>query len=202
MSDKRRAVTYVARGEIAFLLLIAICVALHPGFVLKRNEGGMSNYGLHIKTAVPYTLALLALTVSSRRAARLYTDHDKRSRRLRSLLFTYSAVVFSVLLSTYFYSQNIELKDLHFALGTALIVLVGVGSIWLYRQFRPSIGVRLLLIVQLIGDLLTLLSATGTLRALFVAEMLSNIGFAVLLIRTGWRVAVEDSRSVSYESTS
>jgi hypothetical protein len=47
------AVTYVVRGEFAFLLFTGVCVALHPGIVLKWNEGGMSNYGLHLKTAVP-----------------------------------------------------------------------------------------------------------------------------------------------------
>ena len=34
----------------------------------------MSNYGLHIKTAVPYTLALALLAIYSLRAAMVYTN--------------------------------------------------------------------------------------------------------------------------------
>ncbi|MGB7104184.1 MAG: hypothetical protein WBD82_06270, partial [Acidimicrobiales bacterium] len=196
-SSKRRAVMCVARGEGAFLFFVGVCVAIHPGFVLKRNEGGMSNYGLHIKTAVPYTIALALLALYSLRAALLYSDGDTRTRRLRRLLLAYSAVVLSVMLSTYVYSLNLVLKDLHFALGTALIVLVGVGSLWMYRQWPPSMGIRVLLLFQLCGDLLALLSATGTVRALFVAEILSNVGFAALLIRTGRRIAAEDPRATS-----
>jgi hypothetical protein len=48
----------VALGQVGFAFFLAICVAIHPGLVLKVNEGGMSNYGVHAKTAIPYTLAL------------------------------------------------------------------------------------------------------------------------------------------------
>jgi hypothetical protein len=196
-SDAWRAVRYIVVGELGFLFFTAVCVALHPGFVLKRNEGGMSNYGLHIKTAVPYTLALGLLALYSRRAAKLYSGGDARTRRLRSLLLTYSTIVFAVLLSTYFYSLNLALKDLHFALGTALIVVVGVGSLWLFRLWRPTVGSGFVLFVQLVGDALALLSALGTVRALFLSELLSNIGFAVLVIRTARKVALEEHQPSS-----
>ena len=71
------------RGEVLFLFFTAVSVALHPGFVLQRDEGGMSNYGLHVKTAVPYTLALALLVLYSARAASLYGGGDGRLRRLR-----------------------------------------------------------------------------------------------------------------------
>jgi hypothetical protein len=188
-------------GEVAFLFFTAVSVALHPGFVLKRNEGGMSNYGLHVKTAFFYTLALGLLALYSHRAALLYGGGDTRSRRLRLLLLSYSTIVFFVLLSTYFYSLNSVLKNIHFTLGTALIVTVGVGSLWMYRQWPPSTVVRLLLFVQLVGDLLALMSAMGTLRVLFLAEMLSNIGFAAILIRSCRRLALEDHPATSPTET-
>ena len=187
-----RAVIYVVRGEVLFLFFTAVSVALHPGFVLQRDEGGMSNYGLHVKTAVPYTLALALLVLYSARAASLYEGGDGRLRRLRQLILSYSAVVFSILLSTYFYSLNEALKDLHFSLGTALIVVVGVGSIWMYRLWSPTLETRSLLAAQLTGDVLALLTVVGTLHLLFLTEILSNVAFAALLIRTCRRVAIED----------
>ena len=197
LPSRWRALRNVVTGEIAFLFFTAVSVALHPGFVLKRNEGGMSNYGLHIKTALFYTLALGLLALYSHRAALLYKDGDTRSSRLRLLLISYSSIVFLVLMSTYFYSMNVVLKNVHFTIGTALIVTVGVGSLWMYRQWPPSMVVRLLLFVQLAGDFLALMSAIGALRVLFLAEMLSNIGFAALLVRTCRRVAAEDQRDAA-----
>jgi hypothetical protein len=187
-------------GELAFLFFTAVSVALHPGFVLKSDEGGMSNYGLHIKTAGTYTLALGLLALFSLRAAKLYADGDTTSRRLSWLLRAYSAVVLSVMLSTYFYSLTTTLKDLHFAFGTLLVVLVGVASLWMYQLWSPSTSIRLLLLVQLTGDLLALLTVVGTLHVLFLAEISSNVGFAAILIRSGRRLVAEDDQVLSASS--
>jgi hypothetical protein len=191
-SARQRALSDVVRAEILFLFFIAVCVAIHPGYVLKRNEGGMSNYGLHIETAIPYTIALVVLALYSRRAALSYRDDNRRTRGLRQILLAYCAILLAVLLSTYFYSMNIALRDVHFALGTALIVLVGFASLWMYRQWTPSLGVTALLMVQLFGDVLALGTVVGALHVLFLSEMVSNLGFASLLIRTCRRLAIED----------
>jgi hypothetical protein len=198
LSERACAASYVVRAEITFLFFTALSVALHPGFVLKRNEGGMSDYGSHIKTAVPYTLALLFLALYSHRAALLYRGGDQRSKGLRTLLLAYSAVVFSVLLSTYVYSLNSVLKDLHFAFGTALIVVVGVGSLWMYRQWPPSTGVGVLLFIQLVADVLSLLTVVGMLHVLFLSEILANVAFAAILIRSTRRLAAEEKSSSTH----
>jgi hypothetical protein len=196
LSDQWRAVSDVVRGEVSFLFFTAVSVALHPGFVLKRNEGGMSNYGVHIKTAVFYTLALLCLSLYSRRAALLYRGGDSRTKGLRTLLLAYSAVIFLVLLSTYAYTLNPVLKDIHFALGTSLIVVVGVGSLWMYRLWTPSVGVGVLLFIQIVGDVLSLLTVVGMLHVLFLSEILANVSFAAILIRSCRRVALESRSDV------
>jgi hypothetical protein len=193
LTSKNSAVTYMVRGELLFLFFIAVSVALHPGFVLKSDEGGMSNYGLHVKTAVTYTLAIGLLALYNRHAASFFDGHDRRSRVLRFLLRAYCAVLLSVLLSTYFYSLNVGLKDLHFALGTLLIVVVGFGSLWMYQLWRVSMTVTVLLIIQLTGDTLALLTVFVSVHVLFLAEMLSNVGFACLLIRTGRRLETRSS---------
>jgi hypothetical protein len=193
VSEHRRALNYVIAGEVSYLLFAAVCVALHPGFVLKWNEGGISNYGLHEKTALFYTLALGLLALYNHRAAQYYDDEGQRSRRLRTLLDTYAAVVTAVLLSTYFYSRNSMLKELHFGLGTVLIVVVAIGSLRMYRLWPPTLGVRALLFVQLFGDVIALATALGAVHLLFLAEMVSNIGFASLLIRTAYRYDREES---------
>ncbi len=196
-----RAVTYIVCGELAFLFFTGVSVALHPGFVLKWNEGGMSDYGLHLKTAVPYTLALALLVLFSRRAALLYADGDRRSRRLSLLLQLYCTILLSVLLSSYVYSLNVVLKYVHYVLGTSLIVLVTVASVWLFELWPRSTWNQLLLFVQLSGDVLALLTGLGVVHFLFAAEILANVGFEALLIRTGRRVAVESHQFASSYNT-
>lgn len=191
-SDHRRAFTYVVVGELAFLVFTAVSIAMHPGFVLKGDEGGLSNYGVHITTAVPYTLALALLAFYNRRAALHCAVEDQRSRRLRVLLTSYCSVVLLVLLSTYVYTLNGVLKNVHFGLGTVLILVVFVGSLWMYRLWPPTPAARLFLLMQVSGDVLTLATAVGALHLLFLAEMLSNIGFASLLVRTCRRIAAEE----------
>lgn len=188
-----RAYTYVLRGEIAFLLFTAISIALHPSFVLKGDEGGLSNYGVHAKTVIPYTLALALLALYNQRAASHLSADDRRSRGIRVVLLSYCTIVSLVLLSTYAYTLNDVLKDLHFGLGTILIIVVCAGSIWMYRLEPPTAFVTLSLVVQLTGDALTLATVFGVLHMLFLAEMLSNIGFAALLVRTVRRLALEQS---------
>jgi hypothetical protein len=195
-SKQQRAVAYVVRGELAFLFFVGVCVALHPGFVLKGNEGGMSNYGLHLKTAVPYTFALAALALYTRRAA-LLCAQDDRSRRLRLVLTSYSLIVLLILLSSYVYSLDIELKDIHYALGAVLLVLVCAASLWMIRLWSPSKWPVLLLLVQLSGVALALLTALGDLHVLFLSEILSNVGFAGLLIQTSRRFLADGHQAQS-----
>jgi hypothetical protein len=180
----RQATVDIVRGEVAFLFFTAVSVALHPGFVLKGDEGGMSNYGLHAKTAVPYTLALFLLALFSRRAALACDSEVKRARRLRVVLNSYSSILVLVLLSSYVYSLNDVLQVAHYAFSTVLIVLVGGASLWMFRLRSPSAPDWLFLVVQLSGDVVALVTALGGAHLLFLAEILANVGFASLLIRT------------------
>ena len=91
-------------GEVAFLLFMGVSVALHPGYVLARHEGGISEYGVHLKTAVLYTLAWALLAGGNMRAARACGGRGDRSEKVRKLLLFYSAASFLVLISSYFYS--------------------------------------------------------------------------------------------------
>ena len=183
LPGRRAALSYVVVGEVAFLFFLGICVALHPGFVLKRDEGGMSNYGLHIKTAIPYTLALASLSLCSICSARSYSGYGS-TRIVRKITLAYGIIVGAVLLSTYDYSANVVLTDIHFGLGAVLVGVTGVSSLWLSTQSRASVWVVVFLVVQIFGDVSALLAATGVLHILFAAEMATNVGFSALLIRT------------------
>jgi hypothetical protein len=190
-SPKTRAVTYIVWGQILFVLFIGVCIALHPGIVLKSNEGGVSNYGIHVKTALPYTLALGLLALYSRRAAVLYSKSDPLTRRLRRVLTAYSVIVIVMQFSTYVYSLNHILRDIHISFGTVLITFEAFAAMWMFGRIR-KVWDGVFLVIQLAGALLALVTIVGVLHVLFLAEELANTGFACLLIHTAQRVALDD----------
>jgi hypothetical protein len=193
--DDNRGARLVERGQICFALFIAICVALHPGFVLKWNEGGMSDYGSHIETALPYTLALLGLAEFSRRAASLYRQDDRTTRRLRRVLYAYSAIVLIMLVSTYVYTLNFALRDFHFGFGTVLILFEVASSVWMFSLYRRFVWDGIFLGMQIAGSVLCLVTIVGVLHVLFFAEMLTAAGFAGLIVHTSRCVSSEVAMS-------
>lgn len=182
--DERQDARLVERGQICFGVFIVVCVALHPGFVLKWNEGGISDYGAHLETALPYTLALLGLAEFSRRAASFYRRNDPNTRRLRRVLYAYSAIVLAMLVSTYVYTLNRDLRDLHFGLGTVLILFEAASSLWMFQLFRRFVWDGAFLSMNIVGSALCVATIVGELHVLFLAEMLTGAGFAGLLIHT------------------
>jgi hypothetical protein len=171
----------VAWGQIGFAVFIGVCVVLHPGFVLKANEGGISDYGVHAKTLAPYTLALGLPGVLTYLAARRLPVVSPDARRLRAVLFAYAALITLTLLSTYPYTLNRTLADVHIAVGAVVTVFESGTSLWMYRAVRRY---AMVLVAQLVGLVLGGLTIIGVLHVLFTSEVISGVAFAYLLVRT------------------
>jgi hypothetical protein len=178
-----RMLRWVVFGEVAFLFFMGAGVALHPGYVLARHEGGISEYGVHIKTAVLYTLAWAMLAGGNMRAARMCGGHGVRSEKVRKLLLFYSAASLLVLISTYFYSLDAVLSYIHYGFAAVLVVFMSTLAYWLYRQLTDVPWARAVLWVQLLGSISTLLSIVGAFHVLFCGETISNVGCAILLAK-------------------
>src|SRR5580658_2597255 len=152
---------------------MGVGVALHPGYVLARREGGISEYGVHIKTAVLYTLGWVVLAGGNMRAARACGGRGVRSEKVRKLLLFYSGASLLVLISTYFYSLDAVLKYIHYGFGAILVVFMSTAAYWLSRQLTDVPWARAVLWVQVLGSIAALLSIVGTLHVLFFAESIS-----------------------------
>ncbi|MGC2486318.1 MAG: hypothetical protein WA359_08755 [Acidimicrobiales bacterium] len=184
-TEEKRAASFVVYGQVCFLVFIAICIAVRPGFVLKLNEGGISNYGPHIETGIIYTLALVGLAEFSRRAATLYRrDLDPNAQRFRRVLYFYCVFVIAMLLTSYVYTINHTLRDLHFAFGTVLILFEAGSSWWMFRLFRRFVWDGVYLLFQLGGSIVCLVTIVGAIHVLFVGEMVTFIGFSGLIMHT------------------
>jgi hypothetical protein len=178
-----RLLRWVVFGEVAFLFFMGASVALHPGYVLARHEGGISEYGVHIKTAILYTLAWTVLAGGNMRAARACGGCGVRSEKVRKLLLFYSATSLLVLVSTYFYSLDAVLSYVHYGFAAVLVVFMSVAAYWAYRQLTAVPWARAALWVQLLGSMSALVSIVGPLHILFCAETISNVGCAILLAK-------------------
>jgi hypothetical protein len=177
----RRVVHLVTTGQVTFALFIAFCVALSPHYVLGRNEGGISNFGVHAKTVVPYSIALLTPALLSFGASRLGVRANPRRRQLRCVLVNYSALLLLTLLTTYTYKINTALKDIHVGVGAIITVFEMGASLWMYRELRAMVAV---LLVEFVGFVLATLTIFGALHLLFVTQMMVGVAFAVFLIQT------------------
>jgi hypothetical protein len=172
---------FVALGQSGFAGGVAIAVALHPGFVLKANEGGISDYGVHLKTAIPYDLALACAALGAYLAATHARDSLHLLRGLRIVLRTYAILVAATLVSTFGYTLDQTQRDLHVGVGAVLSVFEVLASLWMYGERR---GDQWLLLVQLAGFALGALTIVGLIHLLFVSEIVTGLTFALLLYRT------------------
>ena len=185
-SPRRRVVRDVTWGQIGFGTFLIVCVALHPGLVLKANEGGMSNYGVHLKTVIPYTLALLCPAVLTYQAAGAMRPAGRTARDFRWLLRLYSGLIALTLASTYGYTLDRPQKIVHIAIGVAITVFESGASLWMYRVLKRLRGV---LAVQLAGLALAALTFFGALHLLFLTQVVCGGAYAVLLVVTCREVA-------------
>lgn len=182
LPSRSRVTLSIALGQIGFAVFLAVCVALHPGFVLKSDEGGMSNYGVHLKTAVPYTLSLgLPAFFSFRAAGALKREHDALPQ-FQGLLRVYGLLALLTLLSTYSYSLNTGLRDIHIVIGSALTVFLMAASTWIFVMLRTVRWFGALWALELVGFVLAALTIVGALHLLFVSEVLCAGAYSVFLI--------------------
>jgi hypothetical protein len=141
----------------------------------------MSNFGVHMKTVIPYTVALCFASLLSFRASQSLHTNTKQARQLKNLLRCYSALILLTLFSTYGYTLNTPLKVIHFTCGVVILAFESVASLWMYRVLH-SMG--FVVIVQYIGLILAALTWSGELHVLFLTEVITGVAFAVLLVRT------------------
>jgi heme/copper-type cytochrome/quinol oxidase subunit 4 len=176
-----RAATFVGIGQWGFAFGVALCVVVHPGFVLKANEGGVSDYGVHLMTVVPYYLALAVAAGGAYLAATHARDSTSMPARLRALLLGYAVLLVLTLVSTIGYTLDKPQRDVHVGVGIALTVFEVVASLWMYRERRGDLG---LVVMQLAGVIVAALTIVGLIHLLFVTEIVTGASFAVLLFRT------------------
>jgi hypothetical protein len=177
---KQRATAAVLTGQLLLALFTLICVALHPGFVLKRNEGGFSNYGVHIVTFLPYSLAFISAGFGALFGSQYLHEGLPEVHTFRRLLVAYGILSFLVLASTYGYQLNHTLKQTHVIAGIAMMVFQFIVSAWIsvkHHVFKWALA------VQVIGLVIAALTLFVVVHLLFMSQVLCGVSFGILLVK-------------------
>jgi len=103
-------------------------------------------------------------------------------------LRTYGWLLLLTLLSTYVYSLDTALRDLHIVIGAALAIFQVAASVVDVSPHGRDQMDGILLGMELLGFLLAVFTIVGVLHVLFLSQVLTSGAFALLLIRSAMKV--------------
>lgn len=179
----RNAVQSIVFSQVSLLGFLLLCLLLIPHFLLESNEGGVSNYGIHAKTFIPYTLAFGLCGLLTLRAAWLLPHNRPHYRPLRLSLIIVGILFLLVLFTTYPYKVNSIFDNLHLDASTALILFETALSLWWSIRLVRDLPNFIASAAQLVGFVLALLTRFNVIHWLFVAELVLSTAFAVIIVR-------------------
>ena len=168
-------------SQVAFLVLVGICVAILPHFLFAGNEGGMSNYGVHTTTVAFYTLAFVLSAALLLCAAR-ELPATKDYRPIKTIFAVTACSLLLVLVTTYPYQHNNTFGNIHTAANILTFCFEMLAGGWIALVFHRSLASILLLLLQLAAFVLLILTFIGTIHLLFVAQILTLVAFGLLLV--------------------
>ncbi len=183
------AARYLIYSQLSLLLFLSICTVLMPGFLFSHNEGGMSNYGIHALTVVPYTLAFLLCSICIVRAASLLPLTSRYSHNFRYGLYAAACLFFLVLVTTYPYKTDNLFANLHIAVTVTIFWFQTALAFWMtWRVLKDTLSISIFAI-ELVGFGLAFFTFINSLHVLFIAQIITGAAFGTLLVRTAQRLA-------------
>lgn len=173
---------WVTSGQCVFLALLGVCVAIKPGFVIKRDEAGLSNYGVHAVTVAPYTLAFVGCVVGSLIAS-CHVSNSVSHRWMVWSLRGYAALMGAVLVTSYVYTLSNNLRIVHVTIGSITLTLLTGWSVWIYQQNTYSPVDVVAIATTIVGYLIAAITIAGAWHLLFAGQVANSVGFTVILVR-------------------
>lgn len=178
------ATRWAIRSQLVLLAAIVVCTALMPRFLFSTNMGGVSNYGVHLRTVVPYSLGVVGeVACLLRVAALLRAEHAAgTARTLRTVLLVTCGAIMLNLITTYPYKLNEMWATVHSWSGIALAAVELGGAAVLVRLTTDRTA-QVAFTLVVLGFALLALTYVGVLFILFVAESLTAAGSGLLIVR-------------------
>lgn len=178
-----KAIQHLILSQVSFFIFISLCILLIPSFLFASNEGGISNYGVHYLTVIPFSIAFFLSGFFVFRAAQCIPKSSNRLKQLGYILYTLAVLSLLVLLSTYPYKVNKSFTRLHLLIGLIVFFFESITAIWLSLRLQKNLWNIVLLTIQALGFILGVLTLMGTVRLLFIVQLVTTFSFGFLLIR-------------------
>ena len=180
---------YLLLSQCSLFLFLGICVAIVPHVLLARDEGGVSNYGVFGKTVAPFTIAFIVCGVFLLVAAHVAPRTPAVLERFRRALGILGLLFLLLLVTTYPYTLNSTLRDIHVGVGSILFCFEMAMGIWMTVVLQRDRITLVLLLLQSIGFLLAFVTLIGVLHILFISQILASLAFGILLVRIAFRLS-------------
>jgi len=171
----------VLRAQVALFVALVICTAAMPRFLFSTDMGGVSNYGTHATTVVPYTAGYAAAVWLLWRAAATMGGLPGAGGVVAATRVSCCCMAAN-LATTFAYRTGAMWATVHSWTAIALAVAEFVGGVVLLRA-APRRDWRVAgTALVVLGFACLVLTYAGRLHVLFVAEVATAAGFGVALI--------------------
>lgn len=187
---------YIWLSQASLLGLLLICSLIIPS--VEISNGGVSNFGNHVSTVIPYTLSFSLCSMFLILAAVRLISINRNLKIFAAILLLLSLGYILVLISTFPRDISWTYSVIHDDLGIALFAYEFLMGVWLVVK-RKTNKVLWAFLIQFAGSLIALLTVLKFFHFLFVGQAIGGIGFGLTLI-TGLPEVIEpymsDSRSL------
>ncbi len=174
-----RATHYVTYSQACFFITIAVCIVLMPG--AAAHHDGLSDFGIHERTVVPYVAGLLLTGYFMIKAAHALPQNTRTLKFLTEALFALAVLVVGVSLTPY--SVDALFDWAHIGASSVLFLDELVLAVWLvFAHVRGRLNFALLA-AQLAAALVAFYSELGVLDRMLTGEIATQVAFGILLIR-------------------
>lgn len=176
----RRVTNDLACGQAFLYAGVLLCVLMRPGG-LGANSG-ISYFGVHRDTVIPYTIALVGCAMLTCRGLRAAAAASPAPKLLRGSANALAAVSFGIALTPYSVSGLFDW--LHTIFGAVLFILQLTLAVQFLRWTDGDLLTALLLVAQCVGAVIAAIFVLPKEGFLIHGEVAFQIAFGALMIRT------------------
>ena len=170
---------YLWLSQILLFSLLIVCCLIIPSVVIRN--GGVSNFGNHLSTIVPYILGFSLSIIFLCIAAYTLLKLNNNLWRMACLLLILGLLNLLVLLSTFPRHSSWTYSDIHDDIGIVLYAYEFLVSVWIVLKIKTSKSL-LFILIEAIGSIIGLLSILKIVHFLFIGQFVGALGFGLLLV--------------------
>lgn len=179
----KTAADYFAAGQLVLAACLFISTLLLPQYFFSLDQGGVSNFGTQGRTVIWFVAGFAAAAGGAFAAARTITGGGQH-RQLRIDLYALAALYLFVMISTFWYKQAEDYRQLHEQASILLFVYMAIMATSLRLSASGDQRTKRLFLVFVCGIILGLATLIGPLTVLFTAQLVAGGAFGGLVYRS------------------